>query len=148
MHMQESWHLVALDKPFSQRFSPLYSMAIDPKSLTPSMMSWVQNKNLSYTFALIFSVFVFLFLLFQVRAWSSSTLVHLHLHGPHLAHSLGLHQPSSYHRSWQRLVLGFINYPKTKLGLSTVLQHERLQLGTLKTPTMFCAGFTSGASNR
>jgi hypothetical protein len=23
-----------------------------------------------------------------------------------------LHQPSSYHRSWHRLVLGFVNYPK------------------------------------
>jgi hypothetical protein len=42
-------------------------MAINPKSLTLSMVSSVQNKILSYTFALIISVFIFLFLLFQVK---------------------------------------------------------------------------------
>jgi hypothetical protein len=50
---------VALDKPFSQIFFALYSMVIDPKSLTPSVVSGVQNKNTPITNTFAFNPFLF-----------------------------------------------------------------------------------------
>jgi hypothetical protein len=76
-------------------------MAIDPKSLTPSVVSLVQNKNdpIAYTFAL--SLFLFFFLSsFQVEhliiSWSSPCTNIIFLAPPlglyqlHLIHTLSI----------------------------------------------------------
>lgn len=103
----------------SQRSSPLYSTAINPKWLTLSIVSWVQNKMalLLYTFAL--SPFSFSLSYFSsMSIWSSfgpSSSIH---HDPSCSNTwLGppyLIQPLS-----TRLVLGFYQLVKTKLGTFT-----------------------------
>jgi hypothetical protein len=62
--------------------------------------------------------FVFLFLLFQVEHLIIITCGPLITSCVPPCSTLGLHQPSSYHNSWQRLVLGFNQLSKTKLGFS------------------------------
>ena len=81
------------------------------------MVSWVQNKNISCTFALIFSVFVFFFLLFQVRAWSSSFHVHLHHHGPLTWSTTWIGPPYLIHTLRSKVSPRFHQLSKTKLGL-------------------------------
>ena len=118
MYRQESLHLVALDNHFNQGFLLLIVRLSILNTLTPLWCFECQNKNLFDTFALINLVFVFLFLLFQVGAWSPTSHVHLQLHGPLACSITWVHQPSSIHHSWHRLVLRFHQLSKTKLRLS------------------------------
>ena len=117
--MQESCHLVALNKSFSQRF-PLFIVWLSIlNTLTPSMVSWVPKQKPIWYLCLDQPCFCFSHSSFQVGAWSSSTHVHLHLHGlHHHAPSLGMYQPCTNQHLWQRLVLRFHQLSKTKLGLS------------------------------
>ena len=115
--MQESCHLVVLDNRLAKD-SPLYSTAIDPKSLTASMVSWVQKQkpilhlcldHLSFCFSLSSFPNVKHLIIF----WSSpSTMIILLLH--HLAWD---HPFMSTHLV-QGLVPRFHQLSKTKLGLS------------------------------
>ena len=82
-------------------------------------------KTSNYTFALISIGFCF-----SLSSFSSRALDHHHMWPSHhfmwstspfeCHHTLqlGLHQTSSYHNSWQRLVHRFHQLSKTKLGLS------------------------------
>ena len=132
--MKESCHLVPLDKPFSQRF-PLFIVRLSILSHSPSMVSWVQNKNLSYTFALIFSGFYFSLSSFPSWAWSSSTYVHFHLHGLH-HHALHLDCTNLAHfTTYDKVCARFHQLSKTKLGLS----ESQPLVRTTRTPSLFCS---------
>jgi hypothetical protein len=83
------------------------------------MVSCVQNKNLSYTFALIFLVFIFLFPLFQVELdhhhmWSSPSL--------ECQHALYLGCTNRAHVTPHAKVSArFHQLSQTKQGLSPIL---------------------------
>ena len=91
MHMQESCHLVALDKPLSQRI-PLFIVRLSIlNTVTPSMVSWVPKQKPSWYLCLDQPYF-FLFFSFVF-----SKLEHLifkfglhHHHDHHLAPPLGM----------------------------------------------------------
>jgi hypothetical protein len=131
---------VALDKPFSQRFSlfivrlsilnhshPLWCLECKPK-MTPIIipLPWAHFLFFSFFFS-------------KSSNWSSSHVIISSFHviitfsrvSP--CSTLGLHQPSSNHNSWQRLVPMFHQLFKTKLGLSS-LTVEALANCTLNFP--------------
>ena len=90
--MQESYHLVALDNRLAKDFS-LYSTAIDPKSLTPSMVSSVQTKNGSYHYTFALTLFLFFSFFFSMLEHLIFRLGHHHHHDHHLAPPLGMYNP-------------------------------------------------------
>ena len=93
--------------------------------ITLSIVSLSLNKIPNYTFALISIGFCF-----SLSSFPSWALDHHHMWPFTSFHvinitiwvppcsSLGLHQPSSYHNSWQMLVHRFHPLSKIKLGLS------------------------------
>jgi hypothetical protein len=95
--MHERCHLVALDKPFSQRFSLFIVWLSILNVITPFMMFW-SPKLKPYAISLPWSPssFVFLFLLFPV-----GHLIIFHIHLPHheleSCLTLGLYQPHLIH---------------------------------------------------
>jgi hypothetical protein len=100
-------------------------MAINPKSLTPSIVSWVQNKNsvITYTFAL--SLFLFFSFFFSKLSRWSSYAQHHHHHDPSLGSTTWhetYHFMSTHLAQW--LVLRFHQLSKTKLGLLPPLVEE------------------------
>jgi hypothetical protein len=99
-----SWiHLVAPVHRITDKTSPLNSSAIDPKPLTPSMVSWVQNKM---------ALWLYLFLepiLFFQKIWSTS------YH----------HMTVSIHRPWLHLLF---TVASVRRGQVLLKLHHRMVL--------------------
>ena len=91
-------------------------------------MSWSPKQNPYLYLCLdLHRVLFFSFFFSRLSIWSSSYVAISSFHVINITiwvppcSSLGLHQPSSYHHSWQMLVLRFYQLSKTKLGLSIFL---------------------------
>ena len=87
-------------------------------------MSWSPKQNPYLYLCLdLHRVLLFSFFFSKLSTWSSSHVAISSFHVINITiwvppcSSLGLHQPSSYHISWQRLVHWFHQLSKTKLGL-------------------------------
>ena len=93
--------------------------------ITLSIVSW-SPKQYPYLYLCLdlHRILFFSFFFSKLSTWSSS---HVDISSFYViititwvppCFTLGLHQPSSYHSSWQRLVHRFHQLSKTKLGLS------------------------------
>jgi hypothetical protein len=102
-----SWiHLVAPMRWITDKTFPLNSSAIDPKPLTPSMVSWVQNKMALWLYLCLKPI------LFFQKIWSTS-----YHHMTVSIHQPWLHLPFTVASVCRRQVL-------LKLHLLMVLRFE------------------------
>ena len=127
--MHEVQHVVALDDRIVYLRTPLNSTAIYPKR-DHTLYNVLITKTNPYLYLCLdlHRVLFFSFFFSKLSTWSSSHVAISSFHVINITiwvppcSSLGLHQPSSYHHSWQRLVLRFHQLSKTKLGLSLLNQ--------------------------
>jgi hypothetical protein len=99
-----SWiHLVAPVRRITDKTSPLNSLAIDHKPLTPSMVSWVQNKMALWLYLCLEPILFFQDMIHFISSHDRldpSTLTSLALHrcigpsAPSLAQASPSHGPS------------------------------------------------------
>jgi hypothetical protein len=131
--MHERCHLVALDKPFSQRF-PLFIVRLSILNVITPLWCLDHQNPMQYLYLDLHRVLFFSFFFFKLSTWSSFH-VHLCHHGLESCSTLGLYQ------LWLLYTLSI----KVSTRVSSISQNQtkNFQLGTPKNTRL---AYTPGTS--